>query len=72
MNAQDVHGRLFLKGRSWTLKDAHRRSSALIDDRGRFSDADRTLGGRKPDAGRTFGKFGHATVTVTLQKHKKY
>jgi hypothetical protein len=84
----DAHGRLDANGRSWTLMnahgslDAHGRSWTLMDAwtlAGRWLDAGRTLAGRWPDAGwtlagrlRTFEKFGHATVTVTLQNHKKY
>jgi hypothetical protein len=75
--SKDGNGRSFLDGHSWTLifgltlMDAH----FWMDAHGRFSNAGRTQAGRRSDVLgrlRTFGKFGHATVTVTLQKHKKY
>jgi hypothetical protein len=69
----DAHGRSWTlmdaHGRSWTLMDAHGRSWTLGRSwtiLGRFSDAGRTQAGRKSDdlgRSRTFGKFGHATVT---------
>jgi hypothetical protein len=72
----DANGRSFLDGRLWTLMDDH----FWMDAHGRYSGVGWTLGGRL----RTFGKFGHASVTgrsrggqatvmvmVTLQIHKK-
>jgi hypothetical protein len=88
--SKDAHGRFLVRmlmdahGRLWTLMDAHGRSWTLMDAHGRswmilrrFSDAGRTLGGRKPDACRTIlddqgrsenlvtrrSRDGHATVT---------
>jgi hypothetical protein len=45
------------------------------DAHGRWMNAGRKLGGRKPVVRgrlRTVGNFGHATVTVTLKNLKKY
>jgi hypothetical protein len=73
----DAHGRSLLDGRSWTLIIGW----TLMDDRTQM-----TLDGRWLVAGRMLvGHIwtilvvrkilscdGHGTVTVTLQKHKKY
>jgi hypothetical protein len=72
MDARTLMERSDAHGRSWTLIFGCAR---VMDAHGRFSDAGRTQAGRWSDVLgrlRTFGKYGHATVTVTLQNHKKY
>jgi hypothetical protein len=80
--SKDAHGCSFLDGRLWTLilvrtlMDAHGRSWTLRRSwtiLGRFSDAGRTLGGRKPDASRTIlDDQGRSENLVTRRSRSRF